>query len=409
MESLFIHPSTYHLFRYQFGIAALRDQERVEEHLKTCIPCRDALDGVERNHPAPDSLRRYALGQLYFAQGNVIRLHVTKCPACEQVVELYRTPAAGPAFERVTNAVAANGEASALHIATTEQIVSTYPATKNEPKGNLRPIDVAGFFELGSAMATCLAMGKQSLGSYRQALATLKALLQELSAASIKQRLERVATAGAHLTQLIDGICERHGKNLNSVLDEQEFQEFGEACASVDRAIAKDLGNAAVYYLEAKGGLDARKLIAGADEIFGDSKDQLPCEAISDINQAGTCLALSLATGAAFHIVRATKIVLQMRIETLGGRAPVGYERNLHGYVRTLQNMHGRNEYRLEPLMELRHDPVSDPEVTVTMIEAIVVWATCTDAIRSIIDSADAKKGTERRATQMFGKLQQSA
>ena len=65
----------------------------------------------------------------------------------------------------------------------------------------------------------------------------------------------------------------------------------------------------------------------------------------------------------------------------------------------------GGREYRLEPLLEIRQDPVSDPEVTMTMAEAIALWATCTDAIRSIIDQPDSTDSSRPE----LRKLQQSA
>ena len=76
----------------------------------------------------------------------------------------------------------------------------------------------------------------------------------------------------------------------------------------------------------------------------------------------------------------------------------MGYERNLRGYARALGNMtQGVHRHRLEPLMEIGQDPVSDPEVTMTMAEAVVLWATCTDAIQSIIDQQDSLEGVPEK------------
>jgi Putative zinc-finger len=381
MPSSFTHPSTHLLFCYQFGVTQGRDRERVEEHLAICGPCREALGGVERNHPAPESLKMYALDRLHFAQSNVVRLHVTKCPLCRPLVECYRD----------TSDFA--GEQST----TAEKVPPSSDALRADHTGrrekNLQSIDVAGFFELGGALADCLAKGRLPIASYRESMATAKALLAEVFTGDLPHRMERSAPAAARLLKLINAIYDRHRTNSSAVLDEDELREFTEACGTLERGIARDLGCAAIYHLEANDGLDARKLVSGAGEVFGESRSRLPVEAVTDVNQAGTCLALSLATGAAFHIVRATKTVIKRRIEELGGHAPTGYERNLRGYVRALIEMtDGGQEYRLEPLMEIRHDPVSDPEVTMAMAEAIVVWASCTDAIQSIIDHPDFAK-----------------
>lgn len=396
MASSFTHPSTYELFCYQFGVAEACDPAQVDEHLMICGPCREALGGVERNHPAPESLRLYALDRLQFAQCNVVRLHVTKCSYCWQVVERYRnTPdqvrCGEPGAEEAGRAISDNA-----------------PRAERIGRGekNLQPIDVAGFFELGGALTACLAKGRLPITSYRGSLAAVRGLLAEVFAGDLQQRMERAASAASRLRDLIDRINNKYCANSNEILDEEELQEFAEACAALERGIARDLGTAAVYHLEAKDGFDARKLVSGVDELFGESRSRLPIEAVHDIEQAGTCLALSLATGAAFHTIRATKTVIRCRIEALGGRAPTGYERNLRGYVRALVEMSdGSQEYRLEPLLEIRHDPVSDPEVTMTMGEAIILWATCTDAIRSIIDQQDFLKSGQTR----LKKLQHSA
>ena len=382
MASSFTHPSTYELFCYQFGVVEACDPERVEEHLTICGPCREALEGVERNHPAPESLRMYALDRLHFARRNVVRLHVMKCSYCRQVVERDRN-APDPAGSDAPRAAEAPPDDTFFR---TER--------RGRREKNLQSIDVAGFFELGGSVAACLAKGRLPIATYRDSLATVKALLGEVFAGDLPQRMERAAPAAARLLVLIDGICEWHEANSNATLDEAKLREFTEACAVLERGIARDLGCAAVYHLEARDGFDARKLVSGADEVFGESRGRLPIEAVHDIDQAGTCLALSLSTGAAFHIVRATKTVIRRRIEALGGHAPMGYERNLRGYVRALAEMSdGGQEYRLEPLLEIRQDPVSDPEVTVTTAEAIVLWASCTDAIQSIIDRPDFIKG----------------
>lgn len=395
MASSFTHPSTYELFCYQFGIADVGDRVRVEEHLAICGPCREASEEVERNHPAPESLRLYALDRLHFAQRNVVRLHVTKCPHCRQVVDCYLNMPDQAGEETQTEEKAVEASSSG--------------ALRAERSGrrekNLQAIDVAGFFELGGALAACLAKGRLPIVSYLDSLATVKALLAEVFPGDLQQRMERAAPAASRLLGRIDGIYNKYLANSNAILDEGELREFAESCASLERGIARDLGCAAVYHLEAKDGFDARKLVSGADEVFGESRARLPIDAVHDINQAGTCLALSLATGAAFHIVRATKTVIKRRIEALGGQAPTGYERNLRGYVRALSEMSGGCECRLEPLIEIRQDPVSDPEVTMTMAEAIVLWATCTDAIQSIIDQPDFATGVQPK----LKNLQQTA
>jgi hypothetical protein len=396
MTSSFTHPSTYELFCYQFRVVEACDQERVEDHLATCGPCREALDGVERNHPAPESLRMYALDQLHFAHCNVVRLHVTKCPYCRQVLERYRNSPDSVGGDAPTAVDAAEAPSH-------DSFRAERPLRREK---NLQSIDVAAFFELGGAVAACLAKGRLPIASYWESLATVKALLAEVFAGDLPRRMERAAPAASRLLELINFLYHRLRANWSAVLEEDELREFTEACAALERGIARDLGCAAVYHLEAKEGFDARKLVAGADEVFGESRDRLPIEAVHDVDQAGTCLALSLATGAAFHIVRATKTVIKRRIESLGGHAPTGYERNLRGYVRALIEMSdGGREYRLEPLLEIRQDPVSDPEVTMTMAEAIALWATCTDAIHSIIDQADFAKGSQLN----LRKLQHSA
>src|SRR5208283_196430 len=249
MESSFTHPSTYELFCYQFAVGAVRDRERVEEHLWACGPCREAFEGVERNHPAPESLRLYALDRLHFAQGNVVRLHVTKCPYCRQVVDHHRSlpEQAGEAgqWSEEPPEMPRDGAVRATRVEITSS--ESAGASGGERGKNLQSIDVAGFFELGGALADCLAKVRRPIESYHDSLGTLKTLLADLFAGDMRLRMDRAAPAALRLLGLIEGIHGRHRTDPSAILDDVELREFTEACAALERGISRDLGSAATY------------------------------------------------------------------------------------------------------------------------------------------------------------------
>ena len=158
----------------------------------------------------------YALDQLHFAQFNVVRLHVTKCPHCRQVLERYRnTPdSVGEDPQTVENAAEAPPS-------------DTFRAERASGRErNLQSIDVAGFFELGGAVAACLAKGRLPIASSRESLTTVKTLLAELFAGDLPHRMERAAPAASRLLELINDIHDKHRANSSAVLDEDELRKL---------------------------------------------------------------------------------------------------------------------------------------------------------------------------------------
>jgi hypothetical protein len=142
------------------------------------------------------------------------------------------------------------------------------------------------------------------------------------------------------------------------------------------------------YVVSKKGIYSTPDLIDHADEMFSRPvREVLSDGAITDIREAGRCLAFDLHTASGFHIIRATETVIHRYYVAVTESTPKRKDRNWGAYVRNL-NQHKKNnpdtsqvDAKLVALIdqarEHHRNPVMHPELMLTDDEALSLFNIC--------------------------------
>ena len=110
-----------------------------------------------------------------------------------------------------------------------------------------------------------------------------------------------------------------------------------------------------IFVVAKKGILSTTDLIENAEEMFSQKIRERIAPAISDIQQAGKCIAFQVSTAAAFHIFRAVEAVAKIYVEIVRGTPPTDKEKRfgLGGFARILVE-HGADERVTNSVPQLR-------------------------------------------------------
>ncbi len=170
--------------------------------------------------------------------------------------------------------------------------------------------------------------------------------------------------------------------------DEYDLREGAEKFETVLSAELLDLDT---YFVSQKGIYKTPDLLAHAEMHFSEEvRRLLPPKAISDIKEAGRCLAFDLGTAAGFHIARAIESVLLSYLEEI---APTAVEslkdsdRNLGKYINLLKSNGGEPKVcaTLDQFKDLHRNPLMHPEVDLTPDEAMALFGIAQSAIVTMV------------------------
>lgn len=158
--------------------------------------------------------------------------------------------------------------------------------------------------------------------------------------------------------------------------------------------LSYDLAEVPFFYVPTKGLYSTVGLLERATDMFPKTvMDRIPTVA-EDWREAGMCLALDLATAAAFHIFRVVEEVSKHYAITFKGkRLDEGTERGLGGHVRVLRQT-GANKNVVSFLDQFRHlhrNPTSHRTGLLTQDQVLITFSVAQGLIQAMVADMERK------------------
>lgn len=154
--------------------------------------------------------------------------------------------------------------------------------------------------------------------------------------------------------------------------------------------ISNDMPGIAAYLVSKKGIYDTDALIEHAEHhLLPDIRAALPPQAITDLREAGRCLAYENATACAFHLWRAIETVMQEYYSKLTGSTleKDGIASNWGAYIKGLENANADVKVTafLDHIRDKYRNPHTHPDVVVTIGEAQGLFGVATSSIDQMV------------------------
>jgi hypothetical protein len=150
--------------------------------------------------------------------------------------------------------------------------------------------------------------------------------------------------------------------------------------SAFENEFARETQEISIFAVTQKGIYSTRSLIESAQKKFPENLLRLMSEnTISDLQEAGRCLAFERPTACAFHICRATEALMLTYYEALTGQVWPHPKRDWYSYNAQLAAQSAPSTIT-NRLGEIRQDrnAYAHPDITVPLDEASVVYELCT-------------------------------
>ena len=254
-------------------------------------------------------------------------------------------------------------------------------------------INTYAFFDLGNPLRACFHGVVHPIKYWVVNASAANGLFDSLLAGDAKFKLDESRATAENLQTVLKKIIALHDQDGEATVNQDTLKEFNEAWFAFDPAIRLELGRAPIFYVTTKGVYDTRRLIADAKATYEGYADRLPPETLDDTNEAGRCLAFALPTAMAFHIARATESVIKKYMKVCGCPDLKESQRNWGKYIEALEGAKANAKviHHLTQIKDLHRNPVTHPEVTLTMPEAVALWSVCTSVIQSMVGEMEQK------------------
>lgn len=172
---------------------------------------------------------------------------------------------------------------------------------------------------------------------------------------------------------------------------------ISETAKQFEHVLAAELAQSETYVASQKGIFDTKSLVDNADAMFsGEVRIWLPQQSLTDIKNAGRCLAFELPTACGFHLMRGVETAIKHYYFILsGGEEFVEAERSWMKYIKRLkdQGADGKVLSALDQMRELHRNPITHPEVDLTLDEALMLFGLSQSAIIAIVMDANKRSG----------------
>lgn len=255
-------------------------------------------------------------------------------------------------------------------------------------------INTSVFYKLGADLRGVFLMLRGPIVQWVITARTAKSTLDALLSEGGSFKLDESSVAAQKLGDKLQNFITTYDNQNDASLSDNLVAEFNALIWTFDQAIALELGRAPIFYVTSKGVYDTRRLISEAQKVYEGYADRLSIETISDTNEAGRCLAFSLPTAAGFHIARATESTIKQYMAAYGCEPVKDGQRNWGNYIKVLESKGANSKitHHLKQLKDLHRNPVTHPEVRLSMPEAVALWAISTSLIQSMVGDMETKR-----------------
>jgi len=188
------------------------------------------------------------------------------------------------------------------------------------------------------------------------------------------------------------GYANKIVNNLNRTepLTVEEVGELRKSISEYRPILNAEVQAADTYYIQQQGAFSTRTLIENADRAIALSTELIALlseDVKSDLRESGRCLAFQLPTASGFHVARATETIIKTLMRSAKCEEPKESQRNWGIYIKLLEEkqVDRRITHHLAQIKDLHRNPLSHPDVTLTMPEALALWSVCTSLIGTMI------------------------
>lgn len=266
----------------------------------------------------------------------------------------------------------------------------------------MQRVNLIDFYRLGNALKSLGRLSSETVfrdvfGELWVAADSVEALLgnEIIRMVYCRTAAERLL---ASLRLQIDPVLssEADGEEIKRLFGEQlgsSAYQITSALQVFETTFAAELEKQDTFAVAQKGIYSTGELIERAENLFSAVvREQLPPEAISDIHEAGRCLAFDTPTAAGFHTLRAVESVILRYMAVLSVPPLKESERNWGSYSRKLTEHSGDTKIvaTLDQIRTLHRNPTLHPEITLTSDEALALLGVAQSAILGMV--ADIKK-----------------
>ena len=167
-------------------------------------------------------------------------------------------------------------------------------------------------------------------------------------------------------------------------VDPAEASRFSHAVREFETVFSAELQALTAYVVSQKGIFSTPDLVERAEHILPEAvRKLLPSQAMTDLRQAGRCLAFDLPTAAGFHLLRATEAVIRAYYTVVVKRPPTPLSRNWGPYIRILRRHDADPKILavLEHIRALYRNPIIQPDAVLSLEEVTTLFGLVQSAI----------------------------
>jgi hypothetical protein len=270
-------------------------------------------------------------------------------------------------------------------------------------EGRMDRVNGYPIFQLGAAlgvMGNRAGIGDKLTDVAQQMFAAHNTLLQFLDCAVPSLMLSK--EAAKNLIQELEGILRlERVRDPNAVLTPQEAGNLNTLLQHFSSVLFAELGALDLFILSRKLAYDMPTLIKEAEKALPDSITQhLGPAVISDIREAGKCLAFDVPTAVGFHLFRAVEAAILLYFPVLNITTKPS-DRNLGAYIKLLKDggVDPKVIGMLNHLKDHYRNPLIHPELFLTFDDAASLFSFAMSAILALVNELQVQKAKLPTAT----------
>lgn len=154
----------------------------------------------------------------------------------------------------------------------------------------------------------------------------------------------------------------------------------------------EDLERSHNFLLTDKGNLSVDRLVDRASKKYNpDILSLIDARTVSEIDDAGKCLACALYTACGFHILRSVEMAVKAYVYAAKGALPVEKQRSWGIYIQWLAGTASTNVIDALTILKGKRNPLMHPQHTLTESQAISIFCLCEAVLESIADDVKGK------------------